>query len=522
MGLGLAVNHSLSTVVAPLPRVRPLPPDRWARLWATPARAVLAGAVLLAVASLPIFLRTFVNDDASYALIGHKLHAGHLLYRDAVDNKPPLIYALYAGAFALFGGGALVAVKLLSIAVDLACVALVFAIGQALLARRVAAAAAFLFACAAASGVAEDSIAPNTELFMNLFALAAVWLLVRDRELSARTLIAAGLTAALAALFRVQGLVVAGGLGWILVWRLGLSRRLLRAGMIFALAWLAPMVLLVLYLRAQGTLGDFWSWVFRNNFAAVQVGSAEGLTPSKLARVVLAIFSLLPVLLALGPALASVRGTPALERRRLILLLVPLGLGLATYQLGNRLYGHYLIQAVPFACLLGGWTLAHAQAHWRRLIPTMAVAWVAGFGVYNVVHLAQPDGGAPVAAAVKYLRAHTRAGDQILLWGSSTLVPLRADRDFATRFVFNNYLTGRVFGTSHVRAVATPESNRAFENPLAWTLLWRDLEAAPPAAVLDGGTDRFGLASYPELAAYVARHYQAPVRFGPSSLYLRR
>src|SRR3954465_3449321 len=55
------------------------------RVAESPARVLLLSALIVTLASWPIFLRTFVNDDATYALIAHKLNAGYVLYRDAVD-----------------------------------------------------------------------------------------------------------------------------------------------------------------------------------------------------------------------------------------------------------------------------------------------------------------------------------------------------------------------------------------------------------------------------------------------------
>jgi hypothetical protein len=505
-----------------LARPRPTSPSVAEWLAERPSRALLLSGAVIVLASLPIFLRPLINDDTTYALIGAKLRSGHLLYREAVDNKPPLMYATFAAAFALAGAGGLVAIKILSILVNVACAGLVLAIGRRLFDRRVGALGALLFACAATSGVAEDSVAPNTEMFMNLFALGAFWLLLRPpARLSPAILVAAGLGAAVAALFRVQGLGIVAGLAFVLLAKLGPSRRLASAAAWLGAGFLAPLAALALHLHARGTLDDFGQWVFANNFAAVQVGSAEGLTFSKAGRVLLAVASALPLVLALAVAASRWRRTARADRQRLRWLVVPFAIALVTYQLGNRLYGHYLIQAWPYACLLAAWGLVSlGDRRWSRLVPGLGLVWVAGFAAYNFVHLGRRAEPA-LAAATDYVRAHTRPGDQLFLWGGSPEIALGSGRDFATRFVFNNYLTGRVFGTSHVRAVATRQTNRDFENPVAWSQLWRDLEAAPPAVVIDGGQGAFGLDSYPELATHVARHYGPAVRFGLNRVYLR-
>src|SRR5262249_5580056 len=43
------------------------------------------------------------RDEGGFAYIAWDWHQGHLPYRDAFDNKPPLLYLSYRFAIALFG-----------------------------------------------------------------------------------------------------------------------------------------------------------------------------------------------------------------------------------------------------------------------------------------------------------------------------------------------------------------------------------------------------------------------------------
>jgi hypothetical protein len=484
-----------------------------------PLALVLGAVVVVVLGSLPVFLRTFINDDATYALVGHKLAAGFALYRDAVDNKPPLIYATFAAAIALFGDQGVVAAKLAAILAAVGSAVLVYLLGRALLGRGVGALGAWLFGCAAVSGVAEDSIAPNTEMFMTLFGLLAVWLLCRDPRVRPASVVAAGAAAAVALLYRVQGLAVVAGLVFVLV-RTCEGRQLIRSLGLLALGWMLPIVLVLAYFARQGSLPDLWQWVVIANFRYVEIGSADGLTASKAGRVLLAVVSQLPLVVAAAIGLTGLKGGRTGPRRALLVVLAQLALALVWYPLGKRFYGHYLIPVLPFAALLGAWGLRSVRG--RRWVLAAAALWAAGFAGYNTVHLRRSPPADERAQAVRWLRAHTVPGDQVLLWGGSPMVAFESGRDFATRFLFNNYLTGRIFGTSHVGARATRESNRGLESPLHWSLLWRDLERAPPRVVLDGGVPGFGVGDYPDLARYLADHYQPPARFGATRLYLRR
>jgi 4-amino-4-deoxy-L-arabinose transferase-like glycosyltransferase len=508
----------------PIPSLEQSTRDRSAP-WQLPrpepaALALLLGAVAVVVlGSLPVFLRTFINDDTTYALVGQKLAAGFALYRDAVDNKPPLIYATFAAAFALFGEHGVVAAKLAAILATIGSTWLVYLLGRSLLGRGVGALGAWLFACAAVSGVAEDTIAPNTEMFMTLFGLLALWLLCRDPRVRSASVVAAGAAAGVALLYRVQGLAVMVGLVVVLA-RMCEGRQLVRSLGLLALGWLLSVGIVVAYFACQGTLSDLWQWVVLANFHYIEIGSADGLTASKAGRVALSAVSQLPLIVAAALGLVGLRRFRAGPRHVLLVVLAQLVLALAWYPLGKRFYGHYLIPVLPFAALLGAWGLRSLRG--GRWVLVAAALWAAVFTGYNSVHLRRSPPAAERAQAVRWLRANTVPGDQVLLWGGSPLVAFESGRDFATRFLFNNYLTGRIFGTSHVGTSATRASNRALESPLHWSLLWQDLERSPPRVVLDGGVPGFGVGDYPDLARYVAEQYHPPRQFGATRLYLRR
>jgi hypothetical protein len=251
--------------------------DAWLGGGASAGRLIAVAMLALAIGTAPTFLTPFINDDATYLPIAQKLNAGGLLYRDAVDNKPPLIYLTFAVVSRLFGTAAIEAMKALTAAVHLACAGLLFVIGRRLFGRKVGALAALFFAAAVVTGAAEDFPAPNTEAFMNLFALAAVALLARDPECpSRRALLVAGALAAVATLYRLQGAAVVLGAGLFLIARRATRVRLRapRAAWL-ALGFAAPLAATGALFAARGTLGDLWLWVVRGNIGYVQVGATH-------------------------------------------------------------------------------------------------------------------------------------------------------------------------------------------------------------------------------------------------------
>src|SRR5262245_41470824 len=98
---------------SPLARLRPTPPPRDAesrrgarpapmRLpaphspWRVPALLALFVGVSLLTRWLSLSVELLDMDEAAHAVGSWVLRDGGLLYRDFVDNKPPLLYVYYA------------------------------------------------------------------------------------------------------------------------------------------------------------------------------------------------------------------------------------------------------------------------------------------------------------------------------------------------------------------------------------------------------------------------------------------
>jgi hypothetical protein len=104
--------------------------------------------------------------------------AGGLLYCDAMDTKPPLVFLHYAAVFRLFGLDNMAAVKVVTMGWLGASALILVAIRKALSpATALPALAAPIFILASFSGWGQDFLSSNTEILANLFILAGVWFL---------------------------------------------------------------------------------------------------------------------------------------------------------------------------------------------------------------------------------------------------------------------------------------------------------------------------------------------------------
>jgi hypothetical protein len=495
------------------------------RLVGSRRRWIAAAAVALVLGTAPVFLRTFVNDDATYALIAQKLNAGARLYRDAVDNKPPLIYATFAAVFRALGSGALAGMKVLALVAQLASALLLAALGRRLYGARVGALAGFLFSLAAVTGLAKDFAAPNTEIFANPFILGALVLLARDLERPTRgALLASGALIAIASLYRLPA--AAALLGVLLFfWRAPLSSRE-RSRMTFHLVagFAAPLAIAAVYFWARGTLGDLWLWVVRGNLSYVRVGEAHLGTLARNA-LALVVASHLPLLLVATRVGVLWRSTREPHRARLRFVLLQLLTALLAYRTGSRFYGHYFLQVVPFLALVGAWGFLHlpdSDQRWLRFVPATMVSLLVVFTTINVARaetIGKLDGLAETIATVE---TETSPNDEVLLWSAPPEIAFDSGRRFATRFSFNNYLTGRSFGTDYGLPSTTRAATQRLENPDAWRQLRHDLAAAPPALIVDGDGGDFAIDKYAALAPFLGSHYAPPRRVGSFAVYRRR
>ncbi len=136
---------------------------------------MLFPVVLATVCALPILLylpllhEPLLRDEGFYAAVGQRILDGDLPYRDAFDNKPPIVFGWYALSFLIFGEHAwaprLVAAVLVSVTTFL-----VYIQGRLLFSRREALLAALAFALS----IASFGTNANTEYFMLLPLVAGL------------------------------------------------------------------------------------------------------------------------------------------------------------------------------------------------------------------------------------------------------------------------------------------------------------------------------------------------------------
>lgn len=533
----------------------------WRRRFGVPARhrslalAVCFFAVLFILLS---FLRMPSPDhpirdvdEAVSALIAESWLDGGIPYRDAIDQRGPVTYVIYALVFAVAGVHNMAAIHWALLAVVWLGCWLVWQLGRRFDPRPegIAAAylAAFILALACSSYRRSQFLAFHTEwpvLLASGVAMLCLWRGMQNR--SYRLLIAAGAAFAVGFLGKQPAIfdAAAGGL-FFLLWRWRNSepgddgglwhRSTLYGAASMAGGFFGLLAMTIFYFWAAGALHDFYYYFWQYNvehYTAVVSWQDRlaSLNPFAHRRHVLTAQPLLLVAIAWQSGRAAVRllrrGT--VDPRLLVVLWALAGYFGASYS--GRNFGHYFIQILLPASLLASYTVVDA---WRRLTPRTEtlrdMAWAGRLAVIVVTSialylplqrfhrdLAWPNLWREAAPKVlqenmlAFIRGNSSPEDTIFVWGYFPEIYVLAPRQPATRFSNANYLTGLLPWENSAPEIDTS----AHIVPGARELLLQELENSRPALVFDMSVGnhrdygKYPLTLFPELATWLHQNYR--------------
>lgn len=478
------------------------------RLSALPAALLLLGICSLPVALYAPFLNEpFMRDEGLFAAVGQLVLDGGIPYRDAFDNKPPLIFAWYATSFLVFGE-TVWAPRLLVALLLSATTLLVWVQGSLMFSRRAGFAAAAAFGLSI--GLAAFETNANVEYFMLPPMVAAlVSFTLGERSGKTSWFVAAGFFSAIA-IFTKQTAVF--NLAFFLLflavpvarrdgWRMWKSAEPLRkSGALMTGCAIATGLVAAPFL-VTGT--------FPEMFEAVVVYSGDYVANvSLLTKLWIMVRSPLYVLLVAGPlaVLAALGGAQLLASRHRNALLATgwLASSVLAIAVAGRFYQHYYVMLLPGAALLvplgviwlrSRWDWKPARVIALGILPSaLAVSLMINGQIYlqpspEERHV-QKFAGHPMREwevespkLAAWIREHTTEDDLIYNLGFQSELYFYADRRPASRFLFDNPFA----------------VNRGFEDEAI-----RDLAESRPLYILDS-------AVY-EPDDWLANYYSEPVK----------
>ena len=518
-----------------LMRLRPRPDPMLHRL--PPWKLALAIVVLVVVTRLPaVGHRDSINDESYYSVVANELLHGGLLYRDAVDRKPPLLFGVYWGIYRVTGFPNWPALHLVAVGWTLATMALLYLLGRRLATPLAGVIAAVLYG-AFLPFETLSNLAFNGEMLMNLPLVAAVLVAFRPnrRPLGLDMMLAGSLVALAFLLKQPAGIVLvplavyclhpgyrrSRGFGALTAWWHAAA---LGLGFLLVMAEMAGL------LHRWGILADAWYWSVIDHDIPHGPGSLFFWRAAARKGGLFFLFC--------GPLLVGAwyslrfraerwRGLEA-ERDALIALLLVSAVGTAA---SGRFFQHYFLQVMPPLALLAAPALAELWQSEdlvpsRRRLRRLLVGWTAlsvlvSFVIEAYDGLLKPPAVRP---AVAWLAAHAAPGDRLFVWGQDPRIYLATGTRPASRYIAAFPLTGYVFGIPESWDPNFDTSHRIA--PGAWDTLAQDFRRHPPKYIVD--TDaarrvpRYPILHFPYLAGLIETHYVLRFRGSDGLVYERR
>jgi len=238
---------------------------------------LLVTSFVFFLSRLPSFFEPYwYGDEGVYEVLGFGMRHGRLLYQGIWDNKPPLLYLIYA----LFDGNQPY-VRFFSFLVGLAAMYFFFMLSKKLFENKKAVylATAF-FALFLGLPLVEGNIA-NAENFMVLPAVVSLYLLVKsvqEKKYSFITLFSIGLLLGIPFLIKIVAvfdfaalLVILGFV--VLSWSRKAVTSYVRKSLIMSAGFLLPLLATVGFFVSKGMLKVFIQSAFLSNVGYVNYGN---------------------------------------------------------------------------------------------------------------------------------------------------------------------------------------------------------------------------------------------------------
>ena len=497
--------------------VRPLEPfsaalPRGRARWAT---AVLLVAFVLLLRLPTLFEPPYFGDEGIFAAVASRLLGGERLYADVWDNKPPLIYLVYAAVLQVFGPS-IVALRLVGTIWAAGTTLLVLALARRVASPRSAAMAAVAFALLSSTPFLQGTLL-LTEALAALPVAAAMCLVLdasaREGPARDRRLLLAGALFGLGCCAKQVAALDAAAAG---LWLLLRPGRPLRDLTWLAGGWLVPLGLIALWLIGVGAAGEAWQ--------AVVWGYRAYLGERPLLPGWFRALTVVPAIVGVGRVLWARRsgGSPDAGD----LALVWFGFVVLAVTAPGRPFGHYMVQALAPAAVL----LAVVLARWGRAAATLSAATLL-LGAYLFVNqfwafwfshgTLRPDYYANWLAYVSGGRdraAYERFFDWRVANQEAIARAVRAEGGERTLFVWGEYpWTYALAGGRNPTRFST--SYHTFLAPRAKADVMRDLRTDPPRFIAEETEEWRRL---PGLAALLAGHYDPVARIDNTLLWRRK
>lgn len=516
------------------------------------------GAALLAIIfilRLPAFWTPILDiDESQFAGFAHTLLKGGLPYVHTLDTKPLGIYYFFAAIFAIFGKNDMIAVHIIT-ALWVGLTALFcYRIAAKIYSPRAGLIAALYYAIFTTAYVPKFISTSIIVLMMLPLTMSIDLFLSWEQSGRRRYLLLSGITWGLACLFKYHA-----GINLIVIAMYLLLFRPLYMERSFAAAKIKPLLIFIaggvivgavfaLHLIILGVWDEFFFWSLQGSLAYINAGTTIINFWQRLivrgGTIVASAFVLW--FFGLRRTAHLVRDLFLVTRHRRLkceeyLILIWFALSLLAVSTGGRFYGHYFLQLYPALCVLAAGSTMRFFAWLRGGEVTRARQWAYGlfvagllvpaigfFGarlmadhIYKAIGEENPKNYRPIA---EYVKERTEDGDHIFVWGFATPIYYFSDRLPGSRFLWCDWMTGRVAGTPSKGSFFDTSS---YVTRGAWGLFFEDMTRTKPVYFIDTspgnhhGYGRYPVANYPKMKEWLDRYYEFEQHVDGADIYRR-
>lgn len=221
---------------------------------------------------LPFLNVPMERDEGEYAYIAQRIQDGDIPYKDAVCQKPPLVFCIYLLIFKIMGKE-ISDIHLFTYLYTLLEVFLIYKLGQRLANKSVGLISALIFSIITIEPGVFGSAA-NTEIFMLLPIIGSiiVFLLAIKGPIKIKWLFVCGICNGLAFMIKQVAIFNLFFIISCLAYRFFKNKEkkeiriFVTANLALLFGFVASLVPIILYFWANGAMKDFIYWVFVHNF----------------------------------------------------------------------------------------------------------------------------------------------------------------------------------------------------------------------------------------------------------------
>lgn len=501
---------------------------------------------------LPAFWTPILDvDESQFAGYANALIDGGTPFIASVDTKPIGIYYYFAIVFLIFGKNNMLAVHVITAIWVWLTAMYCYKIAKTIYTKQAGWFAAVFYAVFTTTYIPKF-ISTSIMIVLMLPLTISIYYMVRwERTRNYGSLFVAGIFFGLACLFKYQAginLVLAAAYFIVLapLYLKDKTRPKLKPFLIFAIGGVLIGFVFLAYLKFSGLWNDFYFWSIVGSVTYIDAGiQTSDFFRRLFMRGGFFVISSFLIWFFAGKQILylvrSARNKVFPKTPETCLVASWLFISFIPVCAGGRFFGHYFIQLIPALSILAAcsvartivsrpWNAKRTQQIWTAIVLAMAIPAVSFFtarlyagDIYKAIGEDDPEAYRPLG---EYIKKRTSPDDRIFVWGFATPVYFFAERMQASRFLWCDWLTGRISGSPTARDESFDTSSYSTKG--SWKMLFEDLDKNKPVYIVDtspGNYHDYGkypIDNYQSLVRYLDKYYGLEAKYKGAHFYRRK